>query len=58
MKGVNKFGRLGAPIDVAAMLLSRLAGKDYREIGRLFNVSATCAMRRIKSHAIRVGVAV
>lgn len=56
MNGVNKYGRLGAPLDIAAMLQTKLQGATYRDIGQQYGVSASCAMRRIRSHAQRVGV--
>ena len=53
----NRFGRLGAPLDVAAMLQTRLAGASYRDVARQYGVSVSCAFRRLQSYAKRVGVA-
>jgi hypothetical protein len=56
VKGRNVYGRLGAPLDIASMLQAYLAGATYREVAQQHNVSASCAFRRLQSHAQRVGV--
>ncbi len=55
---MNTYGRLGAPLDITAMLLAKIAGRTYRQIGDQFGVSGACAFRRIRTHAKRLGVLV
>ena len=55
---MNKYGRLGAPLDIAAMLIAKLTGRTYRQIGDQFGISGPCAFRRIRAHAKRLGVLV
>ena len=55
---MNQYGRLGAPLDITEMLLAKIAGRTYRQIGEQFGVSGACAFRRIRTHARRIGVIV
>ena len=55
---MNTYGHLGAPLDITAMLLAKIAGRTYRQIGDQFGVSGACAFRRIRTHAKRLGVLV
>ena len=55
---MNKYGRLGAPVDITEMLLAKLWGKTYRQIGAMFGISAAAAYRRLRSHSLRLGVIV
>lgn len=50
----NPHGRLGAPLDITAMLQAKQAGATYRDIARTFGISVSCAYRRLQSHARRV----